>query len=204
MVTKRSPWSRFGRYINAVVIACFFLPFFGVSCDDMDVITISGFDMVIGAKPGGLLVEAGKDGNMQGGELKIDHVDIEPLAIVALVLVVACLGVSVVRKRWSPKAGLGLSIAAIGVLAGLYVKVMGAMGDVIDKQNDSALGSEFAKDVKVSAGGRMGLYGAGLGLLALAVLAGRSLNNRDDEWVEAPPPSAPPPSIDPLPPPPVT
>jgi len=170
----------------------------------MDVITISGFDMVIGAKPGGLLVEAGKDGNMQGGEVKVDNVEIEPLAIVALVLVVACLGVSLVRKRWSPKAGLGLSLAAIGTLVGLYLKVMGVMGDAIKKQNADAQKSEFAKDVKIDAGGRMGLWGAGLGLLALAVLAGRSLNNRDDEWVEAPPPSAPPPTIDPLPPPPVT
>ncbi|MCG4806245.1 hypothetical protein, partial [Bacteroides uniformis] len=68
----------------------------------------------IGAKPGGLMAEAGKEGNMQGGEVTIENVDIEPLAVVAFVLVVACFGGSLVKKRWSAKVGLGLSIAALG------------------------------------------------------------------------------------------
>ncbi|MBS1123808.1 MAG: hypothetical protein H6Q90_6036, partial [Deltaproteobacteria bacterium] len=32
MAAQRSMWSKLGKYVSAIVIACFFLPFFGVSC----------------------------------------------------------------------------------------------------------------------------------------------------------------------------
>lgn len=88
MAAKRSMWSKAGKFVSAVVILAFFLPFFGVSCDGMDVITISGADMVGGCKPGGLITAAEEDGKMEGGkiEAKIDNVAVEPFAIGALVL----------------------------------------------------------------------------------------------------------------------
>lgn len=75
--SKRDLWFKFGRFITGVTIACFFLPFFGVSCEGMDVVTFSGADMVGGCKPGGLVVEAAEQkssrggGAMDGGDIKI-------------------------------------------------------------------------------------------------------------------------------------
>ena len=58
--SKRVVWKRFGRISSAVIVACFFLPFFGVSCAGMDMVTASGVDMVGGCRPGGLLMEQNK------------------------------------------------------------------------------------------------------------------------------------------------
>src|SRR6187551_168841 len=90
--SKRELWFKFGRFITGVTIACFFLPFFGVSCEGMDVVNFSGADMVGGCKPGGLIADAqeqkqergmGGGGDMDG-DIKIENVQREPLAIVAL------------------------------------------------------------------------------------------------------------------------
>src|SRR6476620_6273764 len=101
MAAQRTTWSKIGKFISAVVVVCFFLPFFGVSCDGMDVITISGADMVGGCKPGGLITAAEKDGKMTGGSLetKIDDVAVEPFAIGALVMVLVVFGLSFISSR---------------------------------------------------------------------------------------------------------
>jgi hypothetical protein len=167
----------------------------------MDVITVSGADMVGGCKPGGLAAAAEEEGNRRGGgggdlDMKIDNVDREPLAIIAMVFVVASFGLALVRTRQALIGVFVLSIGALGALAGLYIKVKGEIGDLVDKEFQSktggeSMGSAMMKDTKIDAGGRMGLWGAAAGLLVVAFLSGRALKDRGDDVPSAP---APPPT----------
>ena len=52
-------WHGLGKYLSIVVVLCFFLPFFGISCDGVDVLHVSGADMALGCAPGGMLVAHG-------------------------------------------------------------------------------------------------------------------------------------------------
>jgi hypothetical protein len=175
MASKRVLWNKIGRYFSALVIAAFFLPFFGVSCDGMEVITVSGADMVGGCKPGGMIAEMEKeegrqrkkrmdDPDMDGtGESKqggmsghVDNVEREPLAMVALALAIVGFAVAWLRSRKGLTLSFGVAIATIGVLIGLWVKVGGTLREAVDKE---ALGktntsSRMTKDVKIDAGGR--------------------------------------------------
>jgi hypothetical protein len=210
MATKRAFWNKFGKYFGATVIAAFFLPFFGVSCEGMDVVTVSGADMVGGCKPGGLIAEAEKEqerdhsshpddttshghhGGMSGMDAEVGNVDREPLAIVALGLAVLVFGASWVRSRKGMQASLGLSIATIAVLVALYFKIGGDLKDAIAKET---LGKEqgLKHDVKVSAGGRYGLWLEGLLLVSIVALTGRAL--REPEMPGLPPAAPPPPAV---------
>lgn len=184
--SKRDLWFKFGRFITGVTIACFFLPFFGVSCEGMDVITISGADMVGGCKPGGLIVDAQEQkqkekdaGGMSDGDIKIENVDREPLAIVALALALIVAGLSWVRSRGAMIGALALSIACIGALAGLYIKVGGDMDKAISAEvGKKDIGSTMMKDTKIDSGGRFGLWLTIGGLLGVAVLSGLALKEK--------------------------
>lgn len=205
--SKRDLWFKFGRFITGITIACFFLPFFGVSCEGMDVITVSGTDMVGGCKPGGLIVDAQEQkqkeresgGEMSDGDIKIDNVDREPLAIVALVLALIVAGLSWVRDRRAMIAALALSLACIGALTGLFIKVGGDMDKAIGSELDKkGAGSQIMKDTKVEAGSRFGLWLTVGGLLGVAVLTGLALKEKEDHGlataraVQVPPPGPPP------------
>jgi hypothetical protein len=215
MASKRVFWNRFGRYFGAVVIAAFFLPFFGVSCDGMDVITVSGTDMVGGCKPGGLIADAdeqegrhGKrhhdDGDMDHGSsggsmgMSVDNVQREPLAIVALALALVGFGVAWMRNKNGLKASFAVSIVTLGVLVALYIKVGGELKDAIDKEKLAKGGGEMAKDItrdsKVDAGGRYGLWLTALLLVSIAGITGKALREPETMPVELPPAIAQPPA----------
>lgn len=197
--SKRGLWFKFGRFITGLTIACFFLPFFGVSCEGMEVITISGADMVGGCQPGGLLVDAqkekeargpGGDGEMQG-DIKIDKVPREPLAIVALALALVVFGLSWVRSRGAMTGAAVLSVACLGALIGLWLKVGGSMEKDIDKQlskgGDGGMGAEMMKKTDVDAGSRFGLYLTCIGLIGGAVLCGLALKEPEGTELQQPP-----------------
>ena len=185
------------------MIAAFFLPFFGVSCDGVDVITVSGADMVGGCRPGGLISDAedqadtgmGGSRRMRGGggmsDIKIDKVEVEPLAIVALALIVLGFLAAFVKNKQGLMASFGLSLATIGVLVGLWIKVGGELRDAIANEKLGGLGGEMKKDVKVDAGGRYGLWLSGLLLLSIAIMTGRAM--REPENMPDGPPGPPPP-----------
>jgi len=203
--SKLHLWRRFGRISSAVILVCFFLPFFGVSCGGMDMVTASGTDMVGGCRPGGLLMDAqdkekhhaksmDADDDLGGGgdmDLKIDNVDREPLAIVALALCVALLAVSFLRTRGALVGAMLLSIAALGTLGGLWFKVTKKIDDDIadlDKKDPGAqdpeslaLKSKLDKDMKVDAGSRYGLWLVALGLIGTAAVTGLALKEREDQ-----------------------
>jgi hypothetical protein len=214
MASKRVLWNKIGRYFSALVIAAFFLPFFGVSCDGMEVITVSGADMVGGCKPGGMISEMEKEeGNQRkkrmddpdmdgtreskkgGMSGHVDNVEREPLAMVALALAIAGFAVAWLRSRKGLTISFGVAIATIGVLVGLWVKVGGDLREAVDKE---ALGktnasSRMTKDVKIDAGGRYGLWLSGILLLSIAVITGRALREPDgpDLNPPLPPPTTP-------------
>jgi hypothetical protein len=198
MVAKRSKWSKLGKYVSAAVIVCFFLPFFGISCDGMDVITISGADMVGGCKPGGLITAAEEDGKVEGGsiETKIDNVAVEPFAIGALALVVIMFGLSFVASRNALRSTLIVAVLAIGMLVALYVKMRGDMMEAVEKESASMANSTMTKDVDVSAGGRFGLWLAGIGLLSVIGMTASAMRKKPEATPEVvPPPDAMPPTV---------
>lgn len=197
--TKREIWFKFGRFITGVTIACFFLPFFGVSCEGVDVITVSGADMVGGCKPGGLIAEAADEGKGRGmssedmqADMKIDNVKREPLAIAAFGLMLVAAGLSWVRSRRATLGALAVSIACVGALVGLYIKVGGEMNKAVDAElSKKKAGSEMMKDTKVETGSRFGLWLVVAGLIGVAALSGRALKEEDTPPF-APPPAPPP------------
>jgi hypothetical protein len=202
--SKLRLWRRFGRISSAVILVCFFLPFFGVSCGGMDMITASGADMVGGCRPGGMLIEAadqqkqqhttmvGDDGAAMTGDMdmKVDKVDREPLAIVAMALCIALLAVSLLRTRGAMIGAMILSIAALATLGGLYGKVKSKINDDIaemDKKDPGAQDPEskafkkkLDKDMEIDAGGRYGLWIVMLGLIGTAAVIGMALKEKDE------------------------
>jgi hypothetical protein len=208
-MSKHELWQKAGRFITGVAVLCFFLPFFGVSCAGVDLVSIKGTDMVGGCQPSS---EPMGDGD---SDLKIDKVDVEPLAIIALVLVVGAAGFAWVRSRKAVIASMVLSIAAIGALAGLYVKVSGELNDAVEeevkrkesaKRDPDSPSSDLNRDIErmisqIDAGGRMGLWAALVFLLGSATLAGMALREKTPV-ATAPPPGAAPPGYPPAGPPP--
>lgn len=195
--SKRELWFKFGRFITGVTIACFFLPFFGVSCEGMDIVNFSGADMVGGCKPGGLIADAAEEKGMGGptmsskGDIDIGNVEREPLAIAALGLALVVFGLSWVRSRGAMIGAFALSVACIGALAGLYIKVGGSLDTEIDKElKKETRSSGMMKDVNVESGSRFGLWLTVGGLLGAAALTGMALKEREREPFV---PSAPPP-----------
>jgi hypothetical protein len=189
MTTKKKLWPKIGRILTGLVTLGFFLPFFGVSCESdgqsMDVITISGTDMVGGCRPGGLLSEAESEsksgkGSITGGDIKIENVDREPLAILALAFALTAFALAWVRKRTALLATFVIALAGLGAMGGLFVKVRGQLVDAIDKES-TGLGksSKRDKDMSVSAGSRFGFWAVSLGLIGVAVLTGRELRDKD-------------------------
>jgi len=183
--SKRRVWFKFGRFITGLTIACFFLPFFGVSCKGMDVVTMSGADMVGGCQPGGLLAEAKEEAGTKPDSLGSGSVDVgkvprEPLAIVALALAIGVFAMSWMRTRKAMTASVVMSVACIGALVGLWIKVGGDLKKDISEyaKKEAAggeIGAQITKDSEVEAGPRMGLYMACLGLMAGAALCGLAL-----------------------------
>jgi hypothetical protein len=199
--SKRAWWKRFGRFSSAVIVACFFLPFFGVSCAGMDMVTASGADMVGGCRPGGLMMDAqdkqkshhaaatDDDDSMGGVDMKIDNVDREPLAIVAMALCVALLALSFLSTRGGLVGCMLLALAGLGSLGGLYAKMTTKIHTemaALDKKDpgasdpeSTALSKRLDKDADVDAGSRYGLWLVALGLIGTAVVTGLAMREKD-------------------------
>ena len=192
-------WNVWGKWLSGIVVLCFFLPFFGISCDGVDVVHFSGVDMAAGLAPGGMLMDAADEsasrpGHHDGGitvDKKVSEVPVEPLAIVALASAVIVFGASWSRKRGARAAALAFCFVSLGGLGGLYVKMTGKLDDLIAEENKPGKGGVMQKDVKITSGARFGLYVDGFGLLGLAALAGTAVRQREDDPI--PPATALPP-----------
>ena len=200
-------WNKAGKWISGIVVLCFFLPFFGISCDNVDVVHFSGVDMVGGCAPGGMLVDMAEEGKSTGGrhgggdmkmDAKIDKVDREPLAIVALAAALIVFGAAWQKSKGGRALALAFALVSLGAIGGLFVSEKGKLDDMISEQNKGKkdLGKEMMKDTKIEAGARFGLWVTAFGLLTLAGLAGAALKQGEDPADPAPlPPAfAPPPT----------
>ena len=126
------------------------------------------------------------------GDIKITNVDREPLAIVALALALVVAGLSWVRTRGAMLGSLVLSLACIGALAGLYIKVGGDLDKAVDQELQKEMaGSKMMKETKVEAGSRFGLWLTVGGLLGVAALSGLALKEKEGATFT---PTAPPPA----------
>ena len=202
--SKRGLWFKLGRFITGLTIACFFLPFFGVSCEGMDVVTVSGADMAAGCKPGGLLAEAadqgdkvasGRGADSMSPDMKLPKVPIEPLAIIALALAAGAFGLSWLKTRQGMTAVAVCSVACLGALIGLWIKVGGDMkeqvlGQMAKKNGGGEIGQSMMKESKVDSGSRFGLYLACAGLIGAAALCTLALKEPEGSELQPPPPPA--------------
>lgn len=193
-------WQKAGRFFSAVVVLCFFLPFFGISCEGVELVTISGADMVGGCKPGGAindLAEEGK-GQIQGGSIdaKIPPVDREPLAIAAMALAVIAFALAWSRARHALLGTALVAVVALGLLMTLFVRERAKMKREASTYGDAGGKNEvMGEKVEVDAGSRYGLWLTCAGLLGIAVVTGMA-------WREPALPDPPPPPPDWVPPPP--
>ncbi|HPH67390.1 MAG TPA: hypothetical protein PLF40_16655 [Kofleriaceae bacterium] len=200
MASKLTLWHKGGRFFSGLVIILFFLPFFGVSCQGMDVISVSGTDMVAGCKPGGIASEAEEQGAKNTGSVSVENVPREPLAIVAFLLAVAVFAMAWVRTRGALVAACVLAFAGVIALGGLWIVVGGKLKDEVtdalkkDQSDAGGAAREMTKDMMkdVEAGSRFGLWISALGLLgigSLTLLALRERTPAEGIAVGAPPPA---------------
>ncbi len=173
-------WRLAGRWISLVMMLCFFLPFFGISCAGQELVTISGMDMVYGGEPGGLLAEGSSmGGGDMGGEMdmKVGKIDPEPLAIAAFACALLVTVLAWVRKKQAAIAAAVLAFGGLGAMIGLKIQVGGKLEDQAEigmkKQNPeptgdsmedgmrdmaSDMGNDVMKKVDIDAGTRMGFW----------------------------------------------
>ena len=185
MASKLSWWHKGGRFISGLVIVLFFLPFFGVSCQGMEVITVSGADMVGGCRPGGLATEAKSSGEDSESSIKVSNVDREPLAIAALLLAIAVFATAWVRTRGALIAACALAFVGFAAVGALYVVVGGKLTDSVTEATKkdtegSGAANSMAKDVMkdIDAGSRFGLWMTALGFLAMGTLTALALREK--------------------------
>lgn len=192
---KKSPWARFGKLLHITVVAAFFLPFFGVSCDGFDIVTVSGADMAMGCEPGGLASEQKNDPDFKDSEsdVKIENVKIEPLAIIAIILAIGGVVVAFAAKgRQAVMGSLITSVLCIGAIVALWIKVGGEINDEIATEMKRSMEkSSMMKKAKVESGTRMGLWIALAGLAGCAALAGFALKDPEDQMPDVVPPGGP-------------
>ena len=180
MGSKLDLWHKAGRIVTAVVVLCFFFPFFGVSCNGHDVVSVSGADMVGGCKPGGMINEVADNMESLGGEMP--GVDIEPFAIGALVLALAAFGLAWSRKRQALLAACITAALGVAAMAGLWVTMNGKLNDETDKVVDAergGLGRGLQSEANVDAGSRFGFWLTTLGFLGIATLTAMSLREKE-------------------------
>ncbi len=201
---KKSPWAKFGKALHIAVVVAFFLPFFGISCSDkdmpgdsIDIITISGADMAFGCEPGGMISEAKNNrdvGGMGDGDLKIDKVKIEPLAIIALIAAVGgVLAAFLLKGRKAVMGSLVATVLCLGAVIGIAAKVGGEIDSAItDKMKVDMEKSSMMRDSKIESGFRMGFFIALGSLVACGALAALSLKQRDEVMPDVVPPPSPP------------
>jgi hypothetical protein len=114
-----------------LILLLFGLPFIAASCeapqgDFTFSATFTGVDLVVGGEPD--LVSSVEDANEQRFDVPIP---VQPLAIIAVVAILAGAGSALLRERLlRHAAGLGLAVLAAGTLAAAEIQ---AMADLVEE-----------------------------------------------------------------------
>jgi hypothetical protein len=202
------PWNKIGRFVTPAIILFFFLPFFGISCNGMSIVHVTGADLVGGCRPGGMLVDmadklenqpsvvgddpAGDDARKEPASKDAGKDDLraarEPLAIAAMSIAVVLVLLSWMRSRTAAIAALVLALGGLGTLIALRTEVKGDSGDRVEKQAGAGAGGEGADagevadqlddKIDVKFETRSGFWLSCLGFAGAAGLAGASLGRR--------------------------
>jgi hypothetical protein len=96
---------KFSPAAFVIVIFCFFLPFVNITCGGQKVVSLTGIQLVTGSeiKPSGMFNQKDMPEDMLSenkDKLKTDeNVDPQPMALLALIMAAAALGLSFVRKK---------------------------------------------------------------------------------------------------------
>lgn len=201
MASRLTLWHKAGRFFSGLVIAVFFLPFFGVSCQGIDVISVSGADMVAGCRPGGLAAEVAEQGNHRSAEFRnvsVGHVPHEPHAIVAFVLAVVVFATAWVRTRPALVAACVMSFSGFMALGGLWFEVSSKLNaEITQATSKDKTAPRIVRNIEkniahdVEAGSRFGLWLTAFGLLGIGALTFLALRERipgDSIGADASPP----------------
>lgn len=204
--SKTELWNKAGRFLTVTVVLCFFLPFFGISCQGMEIVKFSGADMVFGCKPGGMIADAenqakqlgGPDGNVKS---EVPNVERKPLAIIAFAAAIgaAALAWAMRGKRAALIPTFALALVGTGAMVGLYVTISSELDDAAAKEGPGGLHvgptpdrssielepPDELKNIDIDAGARFGFWITSLGFLAIAGITGVALREK-----HAPPPPA--------------
>jgi hypothetical protein len=205
--SKLTIWNKFGRFITPAVVAFFFLPFFGVSCDGLEIVSVSGADMVGGCKPGGM--GGGMDDDGGGRHHKKDGPDmtktkVEPFAIIAMVMALGAAGLAWVRTRKALMAACAVSFAGLAAMIILWVGVTGKMKDAMKELNTATKKLDdgdsggmrmggMKHDIDIDAGSRWGFWATCLGFIGVGTLTALALREKPEVAAAAAAPPPPPP-----------
>jgi hypothetical protein len=151
-----------------LILLLFGLPFVAASCEapqgDFEFsATFTGIDLAVGGRPD--LVSSVDDASEQRFDVSLP---VQPLAIIALVAILAGAGSALLRERQLRHAvGLGLGVLAAGTLAGAEIHALGDLIDtyrpiVTDVVNAQVAGNEYVHS-------RAGFWLAFYALVALAI-----------------------------------
>jgi hypothetical protein len=161
----------------ALVLLAFLLPFVSVSCSNPDntntaVATFTGIDYVVGGEPD--LVARGSDAEVQEAqrliaEIFADAFDVEPLALLAAMVVMVAMATALVRDRLARHAvGAGLAALAAALLVAAQVRVYGR----IDAAQDLTVTmSEDPVPVSEVGGAWVSTNGVGFWMAAVVLMA---------------------------------
>lgn len=127
---------KFSPAAFVMVIFCFFLPFVNITCGGQKIVSLTGIQLVTGSeiKPQGMFNQKDSPEDIIGKNKDMlktnENVDPQPMALLALIMAAAALGLSFVRKK-------------IMALISMIASVLGAAFMLLLKANlDSDLPSE--------------------------------------------------------------
>jgi hypothetical protein len=122
-----------------LVLLLFLLPFLSVSCgsgEETAVGTFTGIDMVVGGEPD-LVVSSMTDEEAQEAQRGIvamfrDQIDLEPLAILAGMVLLAAMAASLVRERMARHGlAVGLAVLATALLSGAVARATSRINEAL-------------------------------------------------------------------------
>jgi hypothetical protein len=173
-----------------LLVACFLLPFFSITCQGFEVASVSGLKLMTG---GELEIE-GKPKKGKDADKPLPKVKSEIFAIVAFAMAAIGFGVSFVKGRQMRIANTALAGACLASLVGLYVMGQGQVDDIKNKmmkpkkepppgkaknpgeEMGRKMANDIQKEIKLEASPAIGFMAACVLALVVGVLGFKAMN----------------------------
>jgi hypothetical protein len=139
-----------------LVVLLFLLPFLSVSCgsgEETAVGTFTGIDMVVGGEPD-LVVSSMTDEEAQEAQRGIvamfrDQIDLEPLALLAGLVLLAAMAAGLVRERMARHGlAVGLAVLATALLSGAVVRSMSRIDEALRSISEEPSAGGYEVDLR--------------------------------------------------------